>query len=108
GRALVSRGDFDDALKAFEQSEKAGYNASQVRLQKAGIYRLKGDVSEARKQLSALQELANHNAEYHFQLGSCHLAEGDRQGAVKLFEMILGVVVGQLLKRRQLLARLAH
>jgi DNA-directed RNA polymerase subunit alpha len=86
GRALVSRGEHDDALKAFEQAEKAGYNASQVRLQKAGIYRLKGDVAEARKQLAALAELANHNAEYHYQMGSCNLAEGDRQGAVKLFE----------------------
>ncbi|MFM7149929.1 MAG: tetratricopeptide repeat protein, partial [Gemmataceae bacterium] len=31
GRSLVSRGDFDDALKAFEKAEKSGYNTSQVR-----------------------------------------------------------------------------
>src|SRR5262249_4810343 len=68
GRALTSRNDLDESLKAFEQAEKLGYNASQVRLQKAGIYRLKGDVAEARKQLQALSELANHNAEYHYQL----------------------------------------
>jgi len=94
GRALVSRNELDDALKAFEQAEKLGYNASQVRLQKAGIYRLKGDVAEARKQLAALSELANHNAEYHYQLGSCNLAEGDRVGAVKLFERAVALDPG--------------
>src|SRR5437868_939867 len=30
GRALVSRHDYDEALKAFERSEKAGYTAGQV------------------------------------------------------------------------------
>jgi DNA-directed RNA polymerase subunit alpha len=86
GRALVSRQDYDDALKAFERAEKSGYNVGQVRLQKAGIYRLKGDVAEARKQLGQLQDLSSHSSEYHYQLGSCHLSEGDRAGAVKLFE----------------------
>lgn len=86
GRALVSRNDLDEALKVFDQAEKAGWNAGQVRLQKAGIHRLKGDVAEARKHLAGLSELANHSAEYHYQLGSCHLSEGDRLGAVKLFE----------------------
>src|SRR3954470_14190120 len=49
GKALMSRNDLDEALKAFDKAEKAGYNASQVRLQKAGIHRLKGDIAEARK-----------------------------------------------------------
>src|SRR5262249_10832349 len=86
GRALVSRGEYDDALKAFDKAEKAGYNAREVRLQRAGIYRLKGDVAEARKQLSQLQDLQNYSAEYHYQLASCHLADGDRIAAVKLLE----------------------
>src|SRR5436305_5182078 len=58
GRALVSRGEYDEALKAYEKAEKGGYTASQVRLQRAGIYRLKGDIPEARKVLGGLQELA--------------------------------------------------
>src|SRR5947209_7982686 len=44
GRALTSRHDFDEALKAFDRAEKAGYTASQVNLQRAGIYRQKGDM----------------------------------------------------------------
>src|SRR5262249_51876257 len=39
GRALASLQEFDDALKAFEKAEKAGYTASQVQLQKAGVHR---------------------------------------------------------------------
>ncbi len=86
GRALVSKGEYEEALKAFEKAEKAGYNASQVRLQRAGIFRLKGDIAEARKILSTLQELSTHSAEYHFQQGMCQLAEGDHYAAVQFFE----------------------
>src|SRR5215813_1186423 len=43
GKALLEKQDLDEALKAFEKAEKAGYTASQVQLQKAGIYRLKGE-----------------------------------------------------------------
>jgi DNA-directed RNA polymerase subunit alpha len=86
GRALVSRGEYDESLKAFDRAEKAGYNAREVRLQRAGIYRMKGEIAEARKQLGQLQDLQNYSAEYHFQLASCHLAEGDRMTAVKMLE----------------------
>lgn len=86
GRALLSRNEYDDALKAFDKAEKAGYNTSQVRLQRAGVYRLKNNNAEARKILGGLQELASHSAEYHYQLAMCNLGEGDRLGAVGLFE----------------------
>src|SRR5262249_20434549 len=42
GRALASKHDYDEALKAFDKAEKTGYTASQVNLQRAGIYRQKG------------------------------------------------------------------
>src|SRR5262245_30990456 len=48
GRALASRGEFDEALKAFERAEKSGYTASQVNLQRVGVYRRMGNVSQAR------------------------------------------------------------
>ncbi len=86
GRALVSRAEYDEALKAFEKAEKLGYTASQVRLQQAGIYRLQGDLTHARQMLNKLQELGSHSAEYHFQLASCFLTEGERLSAVKHLE----------------------
>jgi DNA-directed RNA polymerase subunit alpha len=86
GRALASKQEYDDALKAFEKAEKAGYTASQVQLQRAGIYRQKGELSQARSVLNKLQELGTHSAEYHYQLASCHLDEGHRPDAVQHLE----------------------
>jgi DNA-directed RNA polymerase subunit alpha len=86
GRALADRLEFDEALKAFERAEKSGYTASQVQLQKVGIYRQKGDLSLAKAALAKLADQASHSAEYHFQLASCHLTEGDRPSAIKHLE----------------------
>ena len=63
GRALASQQDFDDAIKAFEKAEKSGYNASQVQLQRASIYRQRGDLDKARTLLEKLGDLGSHNAE---------------------------------------------
>ena len=41
---------------------------------------------QARAILDKLEDQASHNAEYHFQLASCYLAEGDRPKAVKHLE----------------------
>src|SRR5688572_3561037 len=41
GKALLERHHLDEAMKAFDKAEKAGYNSNQVKLQKAGIHRLK-------------------------------------------------------------------
>jgi DNA-directed RNA polymerase subunit alpha len=87
GRALVSRQEYDDALKAFDRAEKAGYNASQVQLQRVAIYRHKGELGQARGILGKLEgELARHSAEWHFQTASCFLAEGERASAIRHLE----------------------
>ncbi len=86
GRALASRQDYDDALKAFEKAEKAGYTASQVQLQRAGIYRQKGELPQARSLLAKLEQQSSHNAEYHFQLASCFLSDGERLNPVNHHE----------------------
>ena len=76
GRALASKHDYDEALKAFDKAEKSGYTASQVNLQRAGIYRQKGDFAHSRAILNKLSDLASHNAEYHFQLACGYLPMG--------------------------------
>ncbi|MFN4259384.1 MAG: DNA-directed RNA polymerase subunit alpha C-terminal domain-containing protein [Gemmataceae bacterium] len=89
GQALLQRHDYDEALKAFEKAEKAGYTASQVKLMRAGIYRHKGDLNQARSLLNELEQkekLSSHSAEYHFQLASCFLAEGERESALRHLE----------------------
>jgi DNA-directed RNA polymerase subunit alpha len=86
GKALLEKQNPDDALKAFEKAEKAGYNSNQVKLQKAGIYRVKGDLGQARSILKEVENQATHNAEYHFQAGGCFLQEGLRDKALTHFE----------------------
>src|SRR5581483_4759113 len=86
GKALVERHEFDEALKTFERAEKAGYTASQVQLQRVGVYRQQGELSRARSTLQKLEDQASHSAEYHYQLASCHMAEGDRGTAVRHLE----------------------
>ncbi len=86
GRALASRHEYDDALKAYEKAEKAGYTSGQVHLQRASIYRQKGDVAQAKAILGKLEEMSSHSAEYHFQFASCLLGDGDRLKAVRHLE----------------------
>jgi DNA-directed RNA polymerase subunit alpha len=86
GKTLLEKQQPDEALKAFEKAEKAGYNSNQVKLQKAGIYRLKGDVSHARSVLKEVENQASHNPEYHFQTASCFVQEGVRDKAITHFE----------------------
>jgi DNA-directed RNA polymerase subunit alpha len=86
GRALTDQQSYDDALEAFEKSEKSGYNKNLVRLHAAGVHRHKGDVAKARRVLDTLKDEASHSAEYHFQLASTLLTEGDRATAVRHLE----------------------
>lgn len=89
GLALVARKEYEDALAAFDKAEQQKYSASKVQLQRAGVYRLLGDVSRARGILADLEraeKLSSHEAEYHFQLAGCHEADGDRPIAIKHLE----------------------
>src|SRR5436190_6333400 len=86
GRALADRLEYDEAIKDFDRAKKSGYAASQVQLQKAGILRQMGELTQARALLKKLEDQATHSAEYHFQLASCHLFEGDRPVAIKHLE----------------------
>lgn len=86
GRALVSRQEYDEALKAFEKAEKSGYNSNTVQLQRAGIIRQQGEITQARQILTKLENQSSHNAEYHYQLAMCFLAQGERFNAIKHLE----------------------
>lgn len=89
GKALVARQQYDDALKAFDKAEKAGYTASQVQLQRAGIYLKQGLTSQARGTLTKHKDLESHSAEFHFQFANVHQAEGEQPAAVKHLERAL-------------------
>jgi DNA-directed RNA polymerase subunit alpha len=86
GKALVNRHHYDDALKAFDKAEKAGYSAPQVQLQRAGIHRSKGELKEARHILGKLEELSKYSAEFHYQVAGVAQAEGDRVRSIQALE----------------------
>lgn len=86
GRAFAQQGEFDEAIKAFDKAEKAGYAAQQVQLQRAGVLRQQGQVGEAKSILGKLKDMAAHNAEYHFQDGGVAEAEGDIVRAARSYE----------------------
>jgi DNA-directed RNA polymerase subunit alpha len=86
GRAYALRGQYDDALKAFDKAEKSGYAAQQVQLQRAGVLRQQGSLGEAKAILAKLKDMAAHNAEFHFQEGGVAEAEGDTPRAARSYE----------------------
>jgi DNA-directed RNA polymerase subunit alpha len=86
GRALAARQEYDEALKAFDRAEKSGYTSNLVQLQRAGIYRHKGDLAQAKSVLNKHAELASHSAEYHFQLAGVYQAEGDQANMIRSLE----------------------
>jgi len=91
GRALADRQDFDEALKAFEKAEEAGYSSAQVQLMRVGIHRQKGEMDEARQILRDLESLSSHNGEYHYQLARCSFTDGDRSTAIKHLELAVEI-----------------
>lgn len=86
GRAYALRGDYDEALKAFDKAEKSGYAAQQVQLQRAGVLRLQGNAGEAKTILAKVKDMAAHNAEFHYQDGGVAEAEGDTPRAARSYE----------------------
>ncbi len=86
GKALLEKQQLDESYKAFDKAEKSGYNSNQVKLQKAGIHRLRGDVAQARTILKEVESQATHNPEYHFQAGCCFVQEGVGDKAIQHFE----------------------
>jgi DNA-directed RNA polymerase subunit alpha len=86
GRAQAARGEYDEALKAFEKAEKSGYAASQVHLQRAGIYRQQGEIAQAKQILAKHETLTSTNGEYHFQWAGVHQVEGEQTKAINRLE----------------------
>ena len=94
GKSLVNRHLYDEALKAFDKAEKAGYSAPQVQLQRAGIHRTKGELKEARGILGKLEELSKYSAEFHFQMAGVAQADGDKVRSIQALEKAVDLEPG--------------
>jgi DNA-directed RNA polymerase subunit alpha len=91
GRALAQVNDVDEAHKAFERAEKMGYTASQVQLQRAGLYLSQKMHKQAKDLVHKLDNMSSHSGEYHYQRGMLHLDDGDRANALTAFEKAIEI-----------------
>ncbi len=86
GNALVSLERYDEAIEAFTQAKKLGYDNVQCDLLIAGCTRLSGDVDQAESQLRELARDAASRAEYSYQMGCVMADRGDTYGSLEHFE----------------------
>ncbi len=91
GRALMQLGEIDEAHKAFERAEKMGYTATQVHLQRVGLYRQQKHNKQARDMIGKLESMSSHSGEYHYQRGCLLLDDGDKPGAISAFEKAIEI-----------------
>ena len=85
-KALASQGQFDEAYKAFDRSEKSGYAANVIQLHKAGIHLMKSELKDAKQILHKQEEQSKHNPEFHYQQAGVAQAEGDKVKAIQFLE----------------------
>lgn len=87
GQVYVGLERFSDAANAFDASEKAGADAVDCRLNRAGAIRSQGRLEEAEKLVHSSAPLGGATrAEYCYQMGCILSDRGDTYGAVEYFE----------------------
>jgi DNA-directed RNA polymerase subunit alpha len=85
-RCLREIGQFDPAQAEFEQAEKKGCDSFQMAMEIVETLRRKGDLETARDQLKRVSRMGDIRAEYHFQVGCLHDANGLREEALDEYE----------------------
>lgn len=86
GKSLQAKERFSEALSAFQDAEKNGFDAIESVLAQAGAIRLAGRVDEAEKLMRAHSRNAVSRAEYSYQMGCIMADRGDTFGAIEYFE----------------------
>jgi DNA-directed RNA polymerase subunit alpha len=91
GLALENLQRYAEAAEAFAHSAKAGYDAKNSELHRAGALRRTGRLDEARKILHALEKQGSSSAEFHFQQGALLAADGELEQASAELEKALAI-----------------
>ncbi|MEZ6058380.1 MAG: DNA-directed RNA polymerase subunit alpha C-terminal domain-containing protein [Planctomycetaceae bacterium] len=84
--ALSSTGEYEQALKEFEQAEKAGHNGAACKLRRAGELRKLKRLEEAEAMIRSTGAEGARMAEYSYQMGCVLSDKGDTFGAIEYFE----------------------
>jgi DNA-directed RNA polymerase subunit alpha len=91
GIALENQQLSEQAAMAFAQAAKLNYDPENSELRRADSLRRAGQTEEAKAILDGLEKLSGSSAEYHFQRGCLHSADGDLMLAKAEFEKALGL-----------------
>ncbi len=75
-QALQREGRATDAIAALDKSLQFEADTLAVAMEKAAVYRKAGDHEAAAAEIKACANFANVSAEYHYQLGRLHEAQG--------------------------------
>jgi len=76
GRALKASGDYPGAIKAFEQAENKGHDSFECGMSIVDCLRQGGELEQAEQKLKRLSRGGEIRAEYHYQRGRLHEANG--------------------------------
>lgn len=84
--ALRRLHEFDKAIESLKKSLDFEADKLNVTLEKAATYRHAGDSKAAEKELKACTNFENVSAEYHYQIGRLHEAQGLYEEAAKNYQ----------------------
>ena len=86
-KSFFALGNYEEALKSYELSQKAGYNTDACTLGKAETYRYMDDPQKSLVELDKLSGAVEQTAEYLYQRGATIAAHGDNAcEAIALYE----------------------
>jgi DNA-directed RNA polymerase subunit alpha len=86
GLVLLSLEQPKEAEARFAAAAKAGYDAVECHLKRAGALRTQGKISEAEQALKQTGAEGARRAEYSYQMGCILSDKGDTYGAIEYFE----------------------
>lgn len=84
--------EFDDAIRAYNTAQTAGYNSDECILGRAEVYREAGKLNESLQELDSLSGAVEQTAEYLYQRGATvNAIGGNPQEAIALYERAVSV-----------------
>ena len=85
------RGEYDEAIAAYNTAQSAGYNVDICALGRAEVYREMGETSQSLQELDYLSGAIEQTADYLYQRGATVNALGNSQEAIRLYERAIAV-----------------
>ena len=89
--SLRELGQYEGAVSAFEQAEEKGYDSFDTAMAVVETLRRQGDLEGAEQRLKRVSRMGDIRAEFHYQLGRLHDANGRREEAMAEYERAISL-----------------